>query len=229
MYNEEKGAEKCVDTFMKVFSKMKSTVGFIVVDAASTDKTNDVLRHKKKIYKNRLVVVNLKKNTGYGGALRAGTKESERLGYKYVLFMDSDLTNNPKDISRFVAKASDKVDCVKATRYSNGGSMLGVPLYRQAISILANNFARLCFRVSVTDCTNGFRMVRISSLNDIQLKEEGFSVIVEELYELKKKGATFDNVPVILTSRKDTKTHFSYSLSTLLKYTKYTIKAALIL
>ena len=229
MYNEEIIAKKSVQAVLNEIKKIKNkNVGFIVVDGASKDKTKKILTNLKKTHKDRLNVVNLSKNTGYGGALRSGTKEAKKTGFDFVLYMDSDLTNSPKDIARFVKKASSSVDCVKATRYSEGGRISGVPLYRQYLSIIANNFARICFGVGITDCTNGFRMVRISALDKLILKEKGFSSIVEELYQLKKIGAKFDNVPVVLTARKDTTTHFSYSLQTIINYTKYTLKAAFV-
>ncbi len=228
MYNEDKIAEKCVDTVLREIQNIESNVGLIVVDAASKDKTLDVLRKLKKKYKNRLTILHLKTNTGYGGALRSGTKMAKKLGYEFVLFMDSDLTNNPKDIKRFISKSSDKVDCIKASRYSQGGTIKGVQFHRKLISSLGNIIAGYFFGLGIKDCTNGFRMVRISILSNIKFKENSFAIIMEELYWLKKRKANIISIPVRLTSRVETKTHFKYSFNTFYKYGKYAFMAALL-
>lgn len=228
MYNEEKGAAACIDAVMSTLSKLKDDVTFFVVNDGSKDKTDAILNEKQIIYGKKMMVVSYKKNRGYGGALQAGIREAHKQGITFTLFMDSDLTNSPKDIPRFLKLASQDVDCVKATRYSLGGKMVGVPLYRRVVSILGNTFASACFRVGLRDCTNGFRMVRTSLLSKINFKEKKFSIILEELYELKKKHARFMSVPVVLTSRENTASHFTYSLRTFFDYGKYAIKAALL-
>lgn len=229
MFNEEAGAARCVDTVIEELGKIKSKMGLIVVNGPSTDNTFKILVAKKRKYKNKLVVLNTGINLGYGGALRVGMKEADRLGYDFALCMDSDLTNNPADISRFAEKAVDSVDCVKATRYSPGGAMVGVPFYRQVISKIGNWFASWCFGVGLSDCTNGFRMVRLKFIREINLTERGYSSILEELYELKKRKARFLSLPVTLTARTGTKTHFSYSWRTFFDYGRYSIKAAMML
>ena len=228
MFNEENIAKNCIATVMSELKLINSKVGLIIVNAASKDKTGDVLRSQKKKYKNKLNIINLKKNNGYGGAIVVGTKKAMALGYEFVIFMDSDLTNNPKDINRFILKASNTVDCVKASRYIDGGGMLGVPLYRQLISKYGNFISSLFFGLNIKDCTNGFRMVRISLLKNINFHETSFPIILEELYELKKKKARFTSIPVILTSRINSSTHFSYTWNTFVNYFKYAIKALFI-
>ena len=187
MYNEEKIVKRCVKEVSKERNKIKSKVGFIVVNAASKDKTEDILKKETKKKTNNLIVVNQKNNRGYGGALIEGAKKAQKLDYEYVLFMDSDLTNHPKDIKRFLELTKSNVDCVKATRYEKGGKMVGVPYWRQIISILGNSVYSKLFGLGIKDCTNGFRMIKTSLFLDLDLKETGFPIILEELYKLKKK------------------------------------------
>jgi hypothetical protein len=53
----------------------------------------------------------------------------------------SDLTNSPDDIPKFVARMDEGADVIKATRYSGGGYMRGVPAKRALMSALANRVA----------------------------------------------------------------------------------------
>ncbi len=142
--------------------------------------------------------------------------------------MDSDLTNDPKYIYDFACEMSDRYDCIKASRYIKGGKVVNVPLYRRIFSLVGNQLAAYIFRVGIRDCTNGFRMIRLKKLEGIRFKEKNFSIILEELYYLKKMGAKFKEIPNILTARKDSQSHFTYKPKIFYDYFKYVIKSVLI-
>src|SRR5207237_10139481 len=101
---------------------------------------------------------------GTGAALRTGAEAAHDGRFEYVLFMDSDLTNSPADVPRFVAEMERGADVVKATRYSGGGGVRGVPFSRWIVSAVGNRVARVLFRVPIHDCTNGFRAVKVQLL-----------------------------------------------------------------
>ena len=107
--------------------------------------------------------------------------------------------------------------------------MPGVPWKRRAISRAGNVVAKALFRVGVKDCTNGFRAVRTSVLTRMDLRENGFSIIMEELYQCKFLAHSFCEVPVLLTNRSEEQrpTSFSYTPRTFLKYFKFALKAFL--
>ena len=164
-------------------------------------------------------------NAGYGYALKQGLNKAEEENFDYALFMDSDLTNDPKDIYKFTDTLKYDPDCVKASRYIKGGGTKNVPLKRQIISRIANYISSLFFGLGIKDCTNGFRMVRLSKIKRINFQEKSFPIILEELYYLKQKNAKILEVPVILSSRSKSKTNFTYRPSTFINYGKYAIKA----
>src|SRR5207302_8879896 len=110
-------------------------------------------------------------NRGYGAALRTGVEAAKEERFDYVLFMDSDLTNSPADVPRFVAAMERGADVVKATRYSGGGGVRGVPFARWIVSAVGNRAARVLFGVPIHDCTNGFRAVMVSLLRRIATRE----------------------------------------------------------
>ncbi len=159
MYNERAGAERCVREIAKVLSTVPNRTSLIVVDDGSTDGTGTILADLLGQHP-VLDVVPHGTNRGYGAAVVTGAARAASTGFEYTLFMDSDLTNDPRDIPRFAARMHDGVDVIKATRYSLGGSVRGVPFYRMAISALGNRIARVLFRLPIHDCTNGFRAVR---------------------------------------------------------------------
>ena len=226
MFNEEQGAERCVREIARVLATMPHHTALIAVNDGSSDGTATALQLAAAA-EPKLEVITHPQNRGYGAALATGARHAAERGFDYALFMDSDLTNSPDDIPRLAAAMSDEVDVIKATRYSNGGSIQGVPFYRVAISAVGNRIARALFRLPVHDCTNGFRAVRSRLLRDMQLAERGFAVIMEELYWCRFMTDRYAEVPVVLTSRGGDRrpTSFVYRPSVFWRYLKYPLRA----
>ena len=226
MFNEEPGAGNCVTQVCAALAAIPCESKLIVVNDGSRDRTGEVLERIAPRYPN-LLVVNHATNSGYGAALRTGVATAAQAGFDYTLFMDSDLTNHPGDLPGFVGKMQEGYDVIKATRYSGGGRVEGVPAYRVAISRVGNRIARVLFRLPLHDCTNGFRAARTTILAAMQLKENRFPIIMEELYWSKYLARTFAEVPVTLTNRDRAlrPTSFAYRPSIFWQYLKYPLRA----
>jgi len=228
MYNEEAGAEACVAAVCATLDKLPNRSALCAIDDGSRDRTGEILARLAAAHP-KLSVATHPVNRGYGSALRTGISHAAQNGFDYALFMDSDLTNDPADIPRFLAEMRRGADVIKASRFAGGSGMQGVPFRRAVVSRLGNRVARLLFGVSVRDCTNGFRAVRVSLLARTNLRENGFAIIVEELYQLKFLARSYAEVPVILTSRRQglRPTSFSYTPAIFWKYFRYALKARL--
>lgn len=226
MFNEIEGAADCVRRVSAVLQDLGERPVLIAVDDGSTDGTGNALQSLCSEFP-RLLVIKKHPNEGYGAALRTGAEAAFALGYEYVIFMDSDLTNDPSDIPKFASKMELGIDVIKASRFVIGGGMDGVPRRRWVFSKLGNVVGCRLARVGLHDVTNGFRAVRLSVLLRTVVKERGFASIVEELYQCKKLGATFAEVPVVLTNRADNlrPTAFTYKPSTFYRYLKYCLLA----
>jgi dolichol-phosphate mannosyltransferase len=225
MFNEENAAETCVRRVCAALEAIPYPNRLIVVDDGSRDRTAEILTVLEGSLP-RLRVVRHARNAGYGAALRTAVGQARRDGYDYALFMDSDLTNDPADIARFVQKMEQGIDVIKASRYVAGGGMAGVPRNRRWISRAGNTVARFLYGMSLKDCTNGFRAVKVSILARMQLAENGFPIIMEELYHCKFLAKTWCEIPVVLTSRNDQRgTSFSYRPETFKKYLQFGLRA----
>lgn len=229
MFNEELGAERCVREVCKVLLRSLPSSRLFVVNDGSRDATLQILRN---IESSELpfTVVSYEVNRGYGAALLEGAHAARAAGFDFGLFMDSDLTNDPALIPNFERAVQEPIDVVKASRYIPTGGMQGVPWFRQIISKSGNRLASLLFNVGIRDCTNGFRAVRLSLLENVTFQERGFPSIVEELYLLKRAGARFAEVPYVLTARTDSQatSKFRYNFQTFYRYFKYCVLAALV-
>jgi len=228
MFNEEAVAEKCVRMVYKALDAIPYWNALIIVNDSSNDETGSILARLKPEY-NRLAILTHKQNAGYGGALKTGIKRAISESFDYVLFMDSDLTNDPKYIPYFVEKMLDGYDVIKASRYIHGGAVEGVPLYKVVISFIGNKIAKFLFGLPLTDCTNGFRAVKTNILSQMTLSESAFPIIMEELYHCKFLAKSFCEIPVTLTNRgrNQRPSSFAYRPGIFYRYLKYPVKSFL--
>jgi len=224
MFNEEKGARRCVERVSAAVSTLTHT-GVIVVDDGSSDSTVQIL-HSTAAAGYRFELVEGGTNHGYGGALRLGAARAAELGAEWVVFMDSDLTNPPEQIGEFLAATSSELDVIKASRYCAGGSTGDVPFKRVLISRWGNLMARVLTGIRHSDLTNGFRAFRTAAYLDMPLQERGFAVILEEMYFARLHNLRVGSLPTSLTTRTNDlrPTAFRYSVGQLWSYLRWPVR-----
>lgn len=225
MYNEEDNVIPCVKTICNFLKKLENRCELLVVNDGSDDKTYKKLLNLKEIYK-KLNIKSHSKNLGYGAANQTGIKYAHEAGFKYVLFMDSDLTQNTKYIIDFISLMNCDIDFIKATRYSQGGGAKGVNKFRKLISIVGNFIAKTYLRLPITDYTNGFRAIKTELVKDMHNEENGFAYLIEEVNKISKKAKSYAEVPYILSVRDEShsKSKFTYSFDVYLSYLKWVFK-----
>ncbi len=225
MYNEQDNVALCVQTICDFIDKINNKCELLVIDDGSKDKTSKELKELKKIYK-KLSIKTHEENLGYGAANQTGIKYAHKKNYKYVLFMDSDLTQDTKYIFDFIDLMNNNIDFIKATRYSNGGGAKGVTIFRKVVSQIGNLVAKIFLKLPLTDYTNGFRAIKTNLVVDIEHEENGFAYLIEEVNKVSKKTNSFGEVPYILSVRDNShsKSKFSYSMDVYLSYLKWVFK-----
>ena len=99
IFNEEKNIKNLINSLKKSFIiKDKSCIRILLINDGSKDKTKEKIKLEIKNNK-KIILLNHKINKGYGAALKTGIKYSKRRS-KYIIFIDSDLTNPIKDIRK---------------------------------------------------------------------------------------------------------------------------------
>jgi len=228
VYNEEKIIEGNLKTIIQYAQDLPNKGVVVAVNDGSRDQSGAIILAMAKQYPEEVFhAISYDANRGYGGALKTGTSYAIEKQFDYVLFMDSDLTNHPRYLMLFYSKMKDGCEYIKATRYAKGGGMEGVPWKRRMFSKIGNILAGVLFRLRLTDVTNGFRAVKTRVLKKLELHENGFPIIMEELYQAKKITRSFCEVPYILTSRQQGQgdASFPYTFRTIGKYLKYALKS----
>lgn len=225
--NEEAVIERNLKIIVEYAQQLPEPATVIAVNDGSHDRSGKILIELKKQYDpNIFHAISYDLNRGYGGALKVGTQYAIDNQFDYAVFMDSDLTNHPRYLTLFYAKMAQGCEYIKATRYAPGGGMAGVAWKRRFFSRVGSTVGRLLFHVPLTDVTNGFRAVKIEILRKLDLKENGFAIIMEELAQAKRYVWSFGEVPYILTERTPDQgaTHFPYTFATIRKYLGYALK-----
>ncbi len=102
----------------------------------------------------------------------------------YVAVMDGDLQHDEAVLMRMLHTLKDsEADLVVGTRYSEGGSALGLTGRRSTISRTATALTQKFLGISISDPMSGFFMVRRERFEEIapELSHDGFKILMDLL------------------------------------------------
>ncbi len=227
IFNEEKNIKNLINSLKKSFIiNDKHCTRILLINDGSTDKTEEKI--KLEINNNaKIILLNHKINKGYGAALKTGIKYSKNIS-KYIIFIDSDLTNPIKDIRKIKKLMNSNFDFIQGDRVSAGLNLL--PISRSFFTFFGNRVAKLFMNMNINDYTGGFRAVKLSLYENVILKENDFSIIIEEKYKLKNKISSIAQfkTKIHVRSKNLRETTFNYSIPLIFKYLKYSVKTAFV-
>jgi glycosyltransferase involved in cell wall biosynthesis len=227
IFNEEKNLGNLYSAILRShLIRDKFCRNIILIDDGSTDNSRIFIK-KNNFKSKKLIMLFHKKNLGYGAALKTAIKFNKKR-VKYIVFIDSDLTNPIIDIKKINPFMKKNIDFIQGNRYNK--QSLNIEYNRKIIGIFGNYLSRFFMNMMITDYTSGFRAVKLSLYSKIKLNENDFSIIMEEKYKLKKYIKTISEFPTKLSSRNNKigQSSFNYSLNLILKYLFYCISSFLI-
>ena len=194
------------ETLPQVINKILDQNGFdvLVVDDNSPDGTGALASE----WAARDAHVNLiarHGKLGLGTAYIAGFKWGLERNYDCFIEMDSDLSHNPEDLSRFVEEISNGNDLVIGSRYMRGTiSVVGWDFHRLLLSKFGNFYATAILKIPLTDITGGFRAYSRNALEIIDLdtiRSEGYSFQIELAYHAWFAGLKVKEISIVFTER----------------------------
>lgn len=156
-FNEEANIGSLIGS---IFSQEKSLPGWqlsiLIVDSRSSDQTAAIVKELSTEYKN-LYFLDVKKR-GLGLALSSGLDYAvKRLQADAFVTIESDLSNDPRQIPEFVARLR-KADLVIGSRYMPGGQVVNWSWWRKSLSFGANAALKIFAWTNQTDeFTNLYR------------------------------------------------------------------------
>jgi len=144
------------------------------------------------------------KKEGLGHAYRAAYRRiAEEGNWDRIFMMDADLSHQPSHL-KALDEALDDSTFVIGSRYLKGVSVLNWSIIRLNLSYAANWYIRTITRMPFTDCTSGFRGLRVEALPALLssgIKASGYAFLVETLFGVWKHGLTVTEVPIVFVER----------------------------
>ncbi len=140
-------------------------------------------------------------------ALKTGMEKSKS---PIVLITMADLSDDPRDIDKMVAKIDDGYDLVCAARYIKGGKHIGGPFIKGFLSYAGCKTLRFFTGIPTNDATNAFKCFKRTILKDIEIEsEEGFALPLELVVKAYRKGFAITEIPTLWRDREKGRSKFS--------------------
>ena len=164
VYNEEKSLKQLYEEIIKFIpKKFDNNYEIIFVDDGSTDSSFEILSEIAR-EDNNVKIIKFRKNFGKAAALQIGFDNAKG---DYIITMDSDLQDNPKEIPRFIAKLEEGFDLVtgwKKKRYD--------PVSKTLPSKLFNFVTSKTFKLKLHDYNCGFKAYKKDLINELDIYGE---------------------------------------------------------
>ena len=206
-YNEREN----IEVFLRGVRDTGAPVDVLVVDDASPDATADAARALAGEL-GGISVLDRTSKDGLGSAYRAGFAQVLGGDYDVIISMDADLSHDPAVIPEMLRLIDSGADAVVGSRYVRGGGTTDWPTHRRLLSKWGNAYTRTALRLSVNDCTSGYRAYRADALRSIEpttTQAEGYAFLTELVRRLDRTGHTIVETPIIFRDRERGKSKMS--------------------
>lgn len=208
-YNEADNISRLVPMILEKLPEAK----ILVVDDNSPDGTARVVEKLKKEYPRKIFLLVRKRARGRGTAGIAGFKYALAKKAEVVVEMDADFSHHPRHLPRMLREIREQ-DVVLGSRFVRGGKDKR-GLVRHGITILGNFYIRTVLKLSIRDCTSGYRVFRREVLEKINLEgliSSGPSIVQELLYKADLLGFKIKEVPIIFVDRRQGESKFNWKI-----------------
>jgi len=190
-YNEEQNIPRVLEQMPD--SVCGKPLAVLVIDDGSDDLTTERVREAGHLAVKNVI------NRGGGAALHVGFDIAQRFGARVVVTMDADGQHLPEDLEGLVKPIlDDEQDFVIGSR------ILGQREKDSAVRYVGihffNRVIRLLTPIKVTDCSNGYRALRVSSLAKLTLKQVQYHTS-EVIIEASRKRLRIGEAPVTVMRR----------------------------
>ncbi|MGH8527080.1 MAG: polyprenol monophosphomannose synthase [Gammaproteobacteria bacterium] len=179
----------------------------LFVDDNSTDATCDTIRAFADRHPIRLIEQD-GANLGLAGAIVSGARSAQG---EFLLVMDADLSHPPERIKDLLAPLFvGEADIVVGSRYVEGGSTPGWPLWRRIVS---RGGAALAYPLTgVHDSMGGFFAIARSRLLELAPQTSGFKIVFEAIV---RGGGTLRvrEIPIAFRERLHGRSKMSFGIA----------------
>lgn len=214
-YNESQNILKILKSIQDNLPK-NTKAQTIVVDDNSPDGTGklveEYMQNVKKLANHTIEIIHRKTKDGLSSAILKGIQLATG---NTIVVMDSDLSHPASLLPKMLdALKHPRCDIVVASRYVNGGSIVGWTRKRKFLSKLATFIAKRGLGVPTKDPMSGFFAFKKPIIQGLSFDAIGYKMLLEIL--VKAKNANVLEIPYTFTNRElgksklDSKTIFGY-------------------
>jgi hypothetical protein len=190
-FNEEENIGVVLKQIPREVCGLETTV--LVVDDGSTDQTHRIAESASAL------VIRNPIQRGGGAALRLGFDTAKLFESEIIVTMDADGQHLPDEMERLV-----KPIVQGDAEFVIGSRILGKREKDNPVRFIGihvfNYLIRLLTPVKITDCSNGYRALRVETLDHLRLEQDQFHTS-EFIIDAARKGIKIGEVPVTVKKR----------------------------
>ena len=213
-FNEERSLNVLIPQLVNIVAK--NNIEFILVNNGSTDGTSELF---KKISIDNISLINLEKNAGYGGGIKAGLFIAKG---EFVGWIHADLQYSIFEVIDGLNKLSSNAKYIK-------GKRRGRTLFQNFISLNMSMFETLLFRHLIYDINAQptlFRRDFLAKLNDIP---DDFSIDLYSYVLAKRNKLIIERFRVNFVNRSYDHSSWNFGINSLIKMSLRTIRYSVLL
>lgn len=163
VYNEEKNISKLFLSLNDIIQKNDFCAEIIFIDDGSTDRSYDVLK-ELAVGQKSVHLIRFRRNFGQTAAMAAGIENAKG---EIIIFIDSDLQNDPTDIPLLIDKLDEGYDVVSGWRKNRKDSF-----FKRIPSVIANKIIRILTGVNIHDTGCTLKAYRREIISEIKIYGE---------------------------------------------------------
>ena len=198
VYNEKYTLAQIVEAVLSAPLPAGVSREVIVVDDASTDGTDTVLRDITACHP-EVLTFRQPRNCGKGAALRAAI---ERATGDIIVFQDADMEYAPEEFPRLLAPIlSGEADVVYGSRFLSGERRRVLYFWHSLGNRMLTLLSNMLTDLNLTDMETCYKMARADLLKSIPIRCNRFGVEPELTAKFAKRGCRIFEVPISYRGR----------------------------
>ncbi|MBP9854301.1 MAG: glycosyltransferase family 2 protein [Candidatus Omnitrophica bacterium] len=199
VYNEEMWLEKIVQRVLSQRVDGITGMEIIIVDDASTDKTNDVISKLVKLHGDKITPVRHQENSGKGSGLKTAIKH---MTGDICIIQDADLEYDPKEYPLMLEPIiAGYADCVYGSRFIGSGPKRVLFFWHSVGNSVLTCLSNMFTNLNLTDMETCYKAFRSEIIKSIPLRCERFGFEPEITAKIARKKCRIYEVGISYQGR----------------------------